>query len=76
MTVQPRRVQGEAIERFAQMTDWSYYEAARRFQRVLDVAGINSALRKAGIQVGGWCLYFALQLYCGCGCTVGFCSLK
>lgn len=46
--------QGEAIERFAQMTDWSYYEAARRFQRVLDAAGINAALRAAGIQVGRW----------------------
>ena len=27
-------VQGKAIERFAQMTNWNYYEAARRFQKV------------------------------------------
>ncbi len=26
--------QGKAIERFAQMTNWNYYEAARRFQKV------------------------------------------
>lgn len=45
--------QGEALERFAQMTDWSYYEAARRFQRVLDAAGVSAALRAAGIQVMG-----------------------
>jgi GTP-binding protein len=41
-------VRGTAIERFAQMTDWSYYEAARRFQRVLDASGINAALKAQG----------------------------
>ena len=30
---------GEAIERFAQMTNWDYYEAANRFQKVLEAAG-------------------------------------
>ena len=45
-------VRGEAIERFAQMTDWSYYEAARRFQRVLEAAGIVSALKARGIEEG------------------------
>lgn len=45
-------VKGEAIERFAQMTDWSYYEATRRFQGVLDAAGITKALRAKGIQEG------------------------
>lgn len=29
-----QRVQGKALERFAQMTNWNYYEAARRFQKV------------------------------------------
>ena len=33
------RVSGEAIERFAQMTNWDYYEAANRFQKVLEAAG-------------------------------------
>lgn len=45
-------VKGEAIERFTQMTDWSYYEATRRFQGVLDAAGINKALRAKGIKEG------------------------
>ena len=45
-------VRGEAIERFTQMTDWSYYEATRRFQGVLDAAGITKALRAKGIQEG------------------------
>ena len=49
----PRRpLQGAAIERFAQMTDWGYYEAARRFQRVLVAAGIDSALTARGVMVG------------------------
>ena len=47
----PLCVQGVAQERFAQMTDWNYYEAARRFQRVLEAAGVVSALRRQGIQV-------------------------
>lgn len=45
-------VKGDAIERFAQMTDWSYYEAAKRFQGVLDAAGITSALKARGVQDG------------------------
>ena len=34
-------VEGAAIQRFAQMTDWSYYEAALRFQRVLEVGPVG-----------------------------------
>lgn len=45
-------VQGAAIERFAQMTDWSYYEAARRFQRVLVAAGVDAALKARGVMDG------------------------
>ena len=45
-------VQGEAIDRFAQMTNWDYYEAVKRFQRVLDVSGISGALRAKGIKEG------------------------
>lgn len=45
-------VRGEAIERFAQMTDWSYYEAARRFQGVLRAAGVSSALKARGVKEG------------------------
>lgn len=35
------------------MTDWGYYEAARRFQRVLVAAGIDSALQARGVLVRG-----------------------
>lgn len=45
-------VTGEAIERFAQMTNWDYYEAANRFQKVLEAAGINKALKKHGVTEG------------------------
>lgn len=45
-------VRGEAIERFAQMTNWDYYEAVKRFQRILDVSGISQSLRDAGIKEG------------------------
>jgi GTP-binding protein len=44
-------LQGDAIERFAQMTDWSYYEAAKRFEGTLEAAGINSALKARGVKV-------------------------
>ena len=41
LVVTPRLfyVHGEALERFAQMTNWDYYEAVSRFQKVLDAAG-------------------------------------
>jgi GTPase len=45
-------VQGIAIERAAQMTNWDYYEAALRFQRILRAMGIVDALREAGIEEG------------------------
>ena len=35
-------VEGEAIERFAAMTNWDYYEATLRFQKVLESAGEHS----------------------------------
>ncbi len=46
------RVEGIAIERAAQMTNWDYYEAAMRFQRILRALGITNALRDAGVQEG------------------------
>ncbi|MCB0132082.1 MAG: Obg family GTPase CgtA, partial [Caldilineaceae bacterium] len=46
------RVEGIAVERAAQMTNWDYYEAAMRFQRILDAMGISDALRSAGVQDG------------------------
>ena len=34
-------VEGEAIERFAGMTNWDYYEAQLRFQKVLEASGAS-----------------------------------
>lgn len=34
------------------MTNWDYYEAVRRFQRILEAHGISQALREAGAQQG------------------------
>ena len=45
-------VEGVAIERAARMTNWDYYEAAMRFQRILKAMGIADALRDAGIAEG------------------------
>jgi GTP-binding protein len=46
------RVRGHEIERTARMTNWDYYEAALRFQRILAALGITEALRAAGIEDG------------------------
>ena len=46
------RVRGEAIERAAAMTYWGEQATLMRFQRLLETLGIDSALRKAGIQEG------------------------
>ena len=46
------RVEGIAIERTARMTNWDYYEAAMRFQRILRVMGIRDALQRAGVDEG------------------------
>lgn len=46
------QVTGIAIERAAQMTNWDYYEASMRFQRILRAMGITDALREAGIEDG------------------------
>lgn len=46
------RVTGERIVRVARMTNWDYYEAVQRFQRILDAMGINEALRQRGARKG------------------------
>jgi len=46
------RVAGTEIEKVAQMTNWEYYEAALRFQRILSAIGITDALRAAGVVDG------------------------
>ncbi len=44
------RVRGRRIERVVAMTNWDYYEAAMRFQRILEAMGISQALEDAGVQ--------------------------
>jgi GTP-binding protein len=42
------RVSGKRIERAAEMTYWEFDEAIRRFQKLLEILGIDQELRKAG----------------------------
>ncbi len=46
------RVSGKAIERAAEMTYWEHDGSVRRFHRLMVILGVDSALRKAGIQEG------------------------
>lgn len=46
------RVTGIRIERAAAMTNWDYYEAELRFQRILEAMGISRALEAAGVEDG------------------------
>ena len=43
---------GLKIEKIVTMTNWDYYEAIERFQRVLDAMGINEALKRKGAKEG------------------------
>ncbi|MEA3337717.1 MAG: GTPase ObgE [Chloroflexota bacterium] len=46
------RVRGKRIERAATMTNWDYYEAQLRFQRILEAMGVSAALEEAGVEDG------------------------
>ena len=46
------RVIGIAIERAAKMTYWEHDGSLRRFQRLIEKLGVNSALKEAGVQEG------------------------
>jgi GTPase len=46
------RVRGRQIERIVIMTQWGYYDAVMRFQRILEALGITPALRERGIEEG------------------------
>lgn len=46
------RLSGQAVERAAAMTYWEHDEAVRRFQRILEHIGVETALKEAGIQSG------------------------
>ena len=42
----------QPIERAAAMTYWELESSVRRFQRLMENLGVETALRKAGIQEG------------------------
>eukprot|EP01040_Poterioochromonas_malhamensis_P008223 gene8223-8893_t len=46
------RIVGKKIEKVVEMTNWEYYEALQRFQRILDAEGISDALQEAGAKQG------------------------
>jgi len=46
------RLSGKALERAAAMTYWEHLQSIRRFQRILEVMGVDQALRDAGVQPG------------------------
>jgi GTPase len=54
------RVVGEKIEKVVETTNWDYYEAVQRFQRILEAQGVADALREAGaiegdlVMIGDW----------------------
>jgi GTP-binding protein len=46
------RITGKALERAAKMTYWEHFQSVRRFQRILEVMGVDQALREAGVEPG------------------------
>lgn len=46
------RVVGDKIEKIVATTNWDYYEAVQRFQRILEAQGISDKLKEAGAQQG------------------------
>ena len=46
------RISGKALERAAAMTYWEHYQSIRRFHKILEVMGVDEALREAGVKVG------------------------
>jgi GTP-binding protein len=59
------RVSGIAVERAAQMTNWDYYEATMRFQRILRAMGITDALVEAGVEDGDTVQIGSIELVWG-----------
>ena len=45
-------VKGISIERAAAMTYWEHGQSVRRFQKIMEVIGIDQALRDGGVKVG------------------------
>lgn len=59
------QVEGVEIEKVVKMTNWEYYEAGLRFQRILSALGIKQALVEAGIEEGDTVRIGAVELVWG-----------
>ncbi len=59
------RVRGIRVERAAAMTNWDYYEAGLRFQRILEAMGISQALEQAGVADGDTVVFGNTELIWG-----------
>lgn len=46
------RLKGERIEKAAAMTNWDYYEAQSRFQRIMRALGVTEKLKVHGVANG------------------------
>ncbi|KDP20156.1 hypothetical protein JCGZ_00033 [Jatropha curcas] len=46
------QIVGTGLDRFVQMTNWSYGDSVRRFQHVLAACGVDKALKKKGVKEG------------------------
>lgn len=46
------RVSGVGLERAAAMTYWEHFQSIRRFQKILELMGVDQALREAGVEPG------------------------
>lgn len=46
------RLKGERIEKAAAMTNWDYYEAQDRFQRIMRALGVTEKLKARGAKNG------------------------
>ena len=64
-------MEGVAIERVAQMTNWDYYESGLRFQRILGAMGISAVLREQGVQDGDTVLIGEVELVWGFENAIG-----
>jgi GTP-binding protein len=46
------RIVGRRIEKIIEMTNWDYYESMIRFQRMIEIEGVNEALEAKGVKQG------------------------
>lgn len=67
------RLTGERIEKAAAMTNWDYYEAQDRFQRIMRALGVTEKLKEKGAANGDLIMVRSETMRAGvlCGITYG-----